>query len=212
MIFAFKTQHFHLHPYKAIFWQEEEALLIADVHLGKVAHFRKAGIAVPNAAGNENWDKLLSLLLEFQPKEVIFLGDLFHSEYNEVWMDLTQLIAQFSSSKFILVKGNHDILDETHYQQANLEVVDEIKRRGFLLTHHPIEESTDDLYNFAGHLHPSVRLQGRGRQRMKLPCFYFGKTQCILPAFGSFTGTMVMQPTAEDQIFVVLEEQVLQVN
>ena len=38
-------------PQKAI--KIEEDLLIADVHLGKIRHFRKVGIALPaNAAGH----------------------------------------------------------------------------------------------------------------------------------------------------------------
>ncbi|MEM1325048.1 MAG: ligase-associated DNA damage response endonuclease PdeM [Bacteroidota bacterium] len=210
--FVFREQTFHLHPYKAIFWQEQSALLIADVHLGKVAHFRKSGIAVPRAAGQENWDKLLSLLMEYQPKKVWFLGDLFHSEYNDVWEELTTLIQQFSAVEFTLIKGNHDILSVEQYEAANLKVVDEIKQSRLLLTHHPLEEIPDGYYNLAGHLHPGVVLRGSGRQRMRLPCFYFGAQQAILPAFGSFTGMMTMQPKRGDQVFIVSDEQVVEVS
>jgi DNA ligase-associated metallophosphoesterase len=210
--FHIRQQTFQLHPYKAIFWEEESALLIADVHLGKVAHFRKSGIAVPSAAGNENWDKLLSLLLDFQPKKVWFLGDLFHSEYNEVWEELSALIKQFSSTEFVLIKGNHDILSVEQYEAANLKVVDEIRLKGLLLTHHPLEEVPDNHYNLAGHLHPGVVLRGSGRQRLRLPCFFFGTHQAILPAFGSFTGMMTMQPDQTDRIFVVSEDRVLEVS
>ncbi|MEM8523428.1 MAG: ligase-associated DNA damage response endonuclease PdeM [Bacteroidota bacterium] len=211
MLFQFHQQNFHLHAYKAIYWQEEEALLIADLHLGKVKHFRKSGFAVPTSASNENWDKLISLLLEFHPKRVIFLGDLFHSEYNDIWEELGNLIQQFSSIRFILVKGNHDILSEENYQSAGLEVCDELLLQNFLLTHHPQEE--DALhYNLAGHIHPSVRLKGSGKQYMRLPCFYFGQRNGILPAFGSFTGTATVQPKKQDRIFVVVEDEVIEVN
>ena len=33
--------HFDLHPSGAIYWLEKKTLMLADVHLGKVAHFRK---------------------------------------------------------------------------------------------------------------------------------------------------------------------------
>ena len=41
------NHNFILHPSGAIFWLEKKTLFLADVHLGKVAHFRKNGIAVP---------------------------------------------------------------------------------------------------------------------------------------------------------------------
>ena len=64
-----KEQTFHLHHLKAAFWEEESSLLITDLHLGKAAHFRKAGIAVPSMVADANWDRLLNLLLEFKPKK-----------------------------------------------------------------------------------------------------------------------------------------------
>ena len=45
--FNLLNQDLLLLPQKAIYWQQEKALIAADVHLGKVGHFRKAGIAVP---------------------------------------------------------------------------------------------------------------------------------------------------------------------
>ncbi|MEM9886627.1 MAG: ligase-associated DNA damage response endonuclease PdeM [Bacteroidota bacterium] len=212
MLLHFKGQQLHLHPHKALFWEEQRALLIADLHLGKAKHFRKSGIAVPADVGNENWDKLIALLLDFQPERVWFLGDLFHSTYNDAWEELKTLMQQFSSIKFTLIKGNHDILKKQKYLEANLEVIDELYEAPFWLTHHPQEEVKMGFYNLAGHIHPSVRLEGSGKQRLRLPCFYFGKAQAILPAFGSFTGTARIQAKIGDQVFVVLEDQVLEVS
>ena len=212
MLFHFKGQRLHLHHHKAIFWEEQQALLIADLHLGKVQHFRKAGIPVPNDASNENWDKLIALLLEFQPKKVWFLGDLFHSTYNEVWEELSTLIQQFSDIEFTLIKGNHDILNEQKYQEAELSVIDELYQTPFHLTHHPQEVSKENYYNLAGHIHPSVSLKGSGKQWLRLACFYFGTARAILPAFGSFTGTATVQVKVGDQVFVVLDDQVLEVS
>ena len=41
------NNHFYLHKTGAIFWKEKNTLLLADIHLGKVGHFRKSGIPVP---------------------------------------------------------------------------------------------------------------------------------------------------------------------
>ena len=36
----------------------DDAVLLADVHLGKSAHFRKHGMAVPSQADDNEYDKL----------------------------------------------------------------------------------------------------------------------------------------------------------
>jgi metallophosphoesterase superfamily enzyme len=46
---------------------------------------------VPAAANNKNTELLISLLQDTKPDRVIFLGDLFHSHYNEEWEVLGQI-------------------------------------------------------------------------------------------------------------------------
>src|SRR6187549_1973507 len=76
---------FILLPQKAIFWKQEKTLLIGDLHLGKVMHFRKEGIAVPSAAAETNFARLDELLSSNRTERIIFLGDLFHNQYNSEW-------------------------------------------------------------------------------------------------------------------------------
>ncbi|MBK7808556.1 MAG: hypothetical protein IPJ51_20050 [Saprospiraceae bacterium] len=47
---------------KAVWLEYEKTLLIADVHLGKIEHFRKAGIGIPYLATSVTQDRLESLL------------------------------------------------------------------------------------------------------------------------------------------------------
>ncbi len=201
---------FQLHPFRAMYWPREKTLIISDLHLGKVTHFRKEGIPVPGAVSNHNWDRLLSLLFDFQPEKVIFLGDLFHSNLNAEWADFCQITKIFAGVRFELVPGNHDILRTKHYIEARLHVHEpELFIQPFIFSHHPLVAVQNGWYNLAGHIHPSVRLWGNGRQRLRLPCFYFAKNQGILPAFGAFTGTAEVQPKNGDRVFVIAENQVL---
>ncbi len=80
-----QNQRFALHPSGALFWQEKSILLISDVHLGKVSHFRKYGAAVPQNAIQKNFDLMDEAINFFQPDILIFLGDLFHSSLNKEW-------------------------------------------------------------------------------------------------------------------------------
>ncbi|NNF19114.1 MAG: metallophosphoesterase, partial [Flavobacteriaceae bacterium] len=45
-----QQSNFELHPSGALYWVDQSMLLISDVHLGKVSHFRKYGAAVPQNA------------------------------------------------------------------------------------------------------------------------------------------------------------------
>ena len=207
-----QDQTFLLHPFRALYWVEESALLLADLHLGKATHFRRSGIPVPRGVSDANWDRMISLLLDLSPRKVIFLGDLFHSDHNDEWADLQQLTTGFVNISFTLILGNHDRLDRQHYQNAQLEVCEEALNWGpFSFTHHPLDLVPAGQYNLAGHIHPSVRLRGRGRQRLRLPCFYFGERQGILPAFGSFTGMGEVEVQNRDRVFVIAEDRVISV-
>ena len=62
------------------------------------------------------------------------------------------------------------------------------------------------------YVHPGVRLQGQGRQRLKVPCFFYRPNQLILPAFGVFTGLHIMQPSTEDQVYALGEKHVLAIS
>ena len=214
---SFKTstlqgETLQLHPFKALFWQEKEILLLADLHLGKAAHFRKNGIPVPQGVSDANWDKLISLLLDFKPRRLIFLGDLFHSVYNTAWEDLSRLTRQFSDTTFELVQGNHDILNREHYESAQLRVYEEpLELFPFLLSHHPMEAVPEGWYNLAGHIHPCVYLSGQAQQRARLACFYFSPSQGILPAFGTFTGMAGLKPKQGDLVYVITDEAVIEV-
>jgi DNA ligase-associated metallophosphoesterase len=202
-------QTFILHPSGAMYWKEENLLVISDVHLGKVAHFRKHGSAIPQQALKGNFLKLDLVTAFFDPEKIIFLGDLFHSYINNEWQYFEQWIGNFSA-EVILVEGNHDVISPLKYEELGVQVIPELIIGDFLFTHHP-EERTG-FFNFSGHIHPGVRINGMARQQLKLPCFFRSTNQMILPAFGEFTGKYLLEPKAGDEVYVVTKEEVIFLN
>jgi uncharacterized protein len=200
-------------PEKAVFLESAAMLIIADLHFGKINHFRQAGMPVPPSANVRNAETLIDLINHTRARRVVFLGDLFHSHYNDEWEVLGQLIANFPGSAFELVRGNHDIMSARQYERKGIAVVDEIMVESWLLTHEPLVRTDipEGLINMAGHLHPGARLQGRGKQGLLLPCFWFSAQQVILPAFGSFTGLYSITPGESDQVWVIAEKKVMRV-
>ena len=204
-----KGEVLSLLPEKAMLWQDKKMLILADLHLGKITHFRKQGIPLPKEVELDNFDRFSYLILNYPIDTILILGDLFHSDYNSEWQNFLKFINQFPEKNFILVKGNHDILDPALYVGENLELHEHSLEIGpFSFTHIP---EKNKLFNICGHIHPSVRLKGKGLQRLKLSCFYFKENQAILPAFGSFTGTHRLEPTTGDIIFAIGGERVIRV-
>jgi DNA ligase-associated metallophosphoesterase len=203
------SRDFILHCSGALYWTEKQMLLISDAHLGKVSHFRKHGAAIPGGAIHKNFDKLDSVVNHFNPRLICFLGDLFHSTLNNEWLLFQDWVAR-TPMPMVLVAGNHDIISPKKYKDLNITIVSEWVHDGFLLTHHP--EEREGLFTLSGHIHPAVLLAGGGRQFLKLPCFFRSPNQMILPAFGEFTGTYVMEPQEGDTIYVITKDDVVEVG
>ncbi|QTN39217.1 ligase-associated DNA damage response endonuclease PdeM [Cryomorphaceae bacterium] len=193
-------------PEKAVWWAGRHALVLSDTHFGKVTHFRRNGLYVPSSAKLETIKRLEWLIVKYQPETVFVLGDLFHSASNEETQDVMDLLARHPEIRFVVVIGNHDRHHEPLLEKLGWESVYEWEEGPFTFVHEP--QSIDGRYVLAGHIHPAVRLQGKGRQRLKRPCFHFGDMLGVLPAFGEFTGTYVIEPQKSDTIGVCLEDEI----
>lgn len=207
-------QSLFLMPEKALYWKEKNILLVADLHLGKAAHFRRSGIQIPESVHISDYFRMNRLIDRLQPTEIIFLGDVFHSDHNQAWDHFMEWIEKHAGISFKLVMGNHDILPEQQYYSGNLAIIKgTLQYPPFLFVHdlsHSIEK--DDLFAIAGHIHPGVRLKGKAKQSLLLPCFYFAQKHAIIPAFGNFTGMAQIKPRENDHVFVILENSIIKLD
>ena len=188
----FKSQRLVLSPERCFFWEDQKTLVLSDMHIGKAAHFRKAGIAVPQQVFQEDMHRLFQQIHFFSPQRIIVTGDLFHSEANLEHDWFSNWRKELAGIEFILVKGNHEILRNDVYQNLGIALVDkELEIGPFFFSHDLIEEKRNG-FSFVGHTHPGIRIQGKGKQSFVFPCFYFTSDFCILPAFSKFTGKHVV--------------------
>ena len=198
------------HYLKVMYWPAQKTLFLSDPHFGKVSHFRKKGIAVPNKMLEKDYDRFEKSIKQYNPSKVIILGDLFHSVHNLEWELLKDFIESFDDIRFQLVMGNHDILSKNQWHDSKFEIFkDSLIIPPFILTHYPMEEAHEQYYNLAGHIHPGVRLSGGPAQSLRLPCFYFNKFQGILPAFGDFTGNFKVKPRSGDRVIAIADKQLI---
>lgn len=202
-------EEFLLLPQRAIYRPALRQLILSDLHLGKASHFRKQGIALPVNSYLKDFEKLIYLLNAWQPVSVLFLGDLFHSTYNREWLRFKSLLMEYPQIQFVLVEGNHDILNATDYDIPNLYKTTYITENNFLFSHHPLDQEVK--INFCGHLHPGIQLRGTARQSLTFPCFSFNGAQFILPAFGELTGLSILDREIGTQYFVIANGNVISV-
>ncbi len=202
----------HLLPEKAAFLPDSSTLLIADAHIGKAVSFRALGVPVPAGTTTENLNLISDLVARHQAQRVIFLGDFLHSAKSHAAATMaavTKWRDAHASLQISLVRGNHDSRAGDPPAHLNIDVVNEpLMLGGLALCHHPQEVA--GAYALAGHLHPCVKLHGKARDRLRLPCFWMGPRCGVLPAFGAFTGMAVVTPLPGDRVFAVAGDAVVQ--
>ncbi len=212
IIFANET--LQLLPQKALYWPREKTLFIADIHFGKVAAFRAAGLPLPPGSTTNALARMDECLAMTNAERIVFLGDFLHSRDARALATLARFASwriQHAALDLILVRGNHDAHAGDPPLEWNIACINEGETLGpFCLAHHP--EPNLRGYVLAGHVHPAVRLHGRANDNLRLPCFWFGAYVGVLPAFGEFTGTYTVQPKSGDRVFVAAGAEVIEMK
>jgi DNA ligase-associated metallophosphoesterase len=209
--YHFEEQTLILLPQKALYWEDRKMLIISDVHFGKSGHFRKHGIAVPDSVNESNISRLDELVQKTKPEKIIFLGDLFHSESNKEIEQFKEWRLSYASTEMVLTIGNHDLLTGFEYEKMGLNCVNQFEAGPFSFVHDESHFTDSGSYPISGHIHPAIKLKGKGRQRLYMPCFYFGMKSALLPAFGSFTGNYRINPAQNESVYAVVEDEVIQI-
>jgi DNA ligase-associated metallophosphoesterase len=207
-----RGEELSLLPERAAVWHREKALLVADPHWGKAATFRAEGIPVPSGTTREAIERLTSIILRMQAERVIFLGDLLHAKAGRsesMFAALREWRGALLNVDVVLVRGNHDRRAGDPPPELSIRCVDApFAAPPFLLAHHP--KPDDGGYVIAGHVHPAIHLSGPARQSARLPCFLFSERLAILPAFGDFTGVAEIDASADDRVFAIIEDDVIE--
>ncbi|MBT8245230.1 MAG: ligase-associated DNA damage response endonuclease PdeM [Winogradskyella sp.] len=172
---------------RALYWEAKDALILSDIHIGKTAHFRRHGIPMPDEILQKDLERLKKMINHFNVGQLLIVGDLFHAETNSDMLTFKSWLKQFENLKLILIKGNHDRQSQRLMDDLNIEVINKLDLGSFTLIHEHIENDLD-LFTISGHTHPGVLIKGKGKQKLKLPCYQVNSKQLILPAFSLFTG------------------------
>lgn len=172
---------------RALFWQEQKAVIICDLHIGKTAYFRKNGIPIPSDILEKDLERLSILIENFSAEQLLIVGDFLHAGKNKDFELFEEWRSKNSRLKIILIKGNHDIHKADFLKLLDITIVDNsLKLEPFTFIHEPLDSENE--YSISGHLHPGVTVKLEKRKTVRLPCFRVSDNQLILPAFSEFTG------------------------
>jgi len=211
MIVTLNGVELHLLPEKALFLPETRTLCLADWHLGKAAHFRKAGIPMPQPDQDQEFSKVAKLIRTHQPEAVVLLGDVFHSDMNNDWIAFEKFICSQNTTNWVITMGNHDIIGKAHFESLGMLALDEYVIGNTLLCTH-LPTPVQGMLNICGHVHPGCELFMNPRQYFRLPCFYYSENVLTLPAFGPLTGLYKVKPGKNNKVFAIFGETIRQVS
>lgn len=203
-----------LSAHHALYLPKHDTLVVADLHWGKAATFRAKGVPLPPGVTASDLDRLSAVVGETRASRIVIVGDLLHARAGRHERTL-HAIGEWRDShrevSMTLVRGNHDTHAGDPPAALNIECVDGPLLLGaFACQHHPTPHSSH--YVLAGHLHPHVNFRGRGKQSVRLPCFVFCERGAILPAFTTFTGGGAYSPSADDRIFGIVGDEIVQAS
>jgi uncharacterized protein len=206
-------------PGRAALVPASRTLLVADLHLGKAATFRRAGIPVPEGSAQRDLERLGQLVADHDVRRLVVLGDLFHAKVGctpQVFTEFVALRSQIADTAVVLVLGNHD--RAVGRLPASLEIdacVPSLDEPPFHFVHEPatdVTASDRDLFTVAGHLHPTVSIRSPSGDRLADRCFVAEPSVLVLPAFGSFTGGHRVEPTEGMRLWIARDDGVVDVT
>jgi len=174
-----------LDPAGALYWPEEGALIVSDLHLEKGSSFAARGVLLPPYDTAATLARLACLIARYAPRLVIALGDSFHDGQGPSRLadrDRATLTTLQRGRDWLWVAGNHDPAPARGVGGSGAAML----ALGTLVFRH---EPTADAYEgeVAGHLHPVARIAVRGRA-ISRRCFASDGRRLVMPAFGAYAG------------------------
>lgn len=182
----------------ALWFEDLSMLVVSDLHLEKGSSFARRGSFLPPYDTSATLARLALAIELHSPKTVISLGDSFHDGGGAARMPepFRQSLAALQAGRdWYWITGNHDPDAPVGVEG---ETVVEIAIGGLTFRHEPTLVSVAG--EVAGHLHPGARIVQRGRS-VRRRCFAGDGRRLVMPAFGSFTGTLNVLDRAYRNLF-----------
>jgi DNA ligase-associated metallophosphoesterase len=185
-------------PAGALYWPEQRALVVADLHLEKGSSFAARGVLLPPYDTAATLARLMGLIDRYAPRLVIALGDSFHDGRGPARVtsdDRAALHALQRGRDWLWIAGNHDP-DRPAGLGGDFAAV--LALGPLVFRHEP--SPGDAGGEIAGHLHPTARVAVRGHS-IGRRCFAADHRRLVMPAFGAYAGGLNVRDRAFAGLF-----------
>lgn len=175
----------------ALWLAELRILVVADLHWGFAASHRVHGNLLPAWGDADIAKRLNSLIADYAPAEMIWLGDSLHTL---VGSDAASEFLRASPVPVTILAGNHDARwSRTEGRQA-------LTRSDFFFHHGDRTANVPrEALEIVGHHHPAIAWHDGAGARLKLPALIAGRRRLVLPAFSPWAGGVPWKKTAADE-------------
>lgn len=99
-------------PGGAALIEDENTLVVADMHLGCEASLELEGMSIPRVQTRKIENYMKTMMAELEPSKVIVAGDLKHNfsmNLTQEWQDVRSFVRMLEGIVPIeVIKGNHD--------------------------------------------------------------------------------------------------------
>lgn len=190
----------------ALYHQTESWLAVADLHFGYELSQRAAGRLMPLWGMASVEERLIELLVEYQPRQLIVVGDLVHDKASSaVAKGLLNRLRE--RCEVIALAGNHD----RHVAPA-IAFSPRWETPNFVFHHGHCEPEEKDRICVIGHHHPAASITDGAGLRLKFPAFVQEERRWILPAFSPWAGGVVWPEDDSRRIWLCTPRRVLRVD
>lgn len=180
----------------ALWLAPERILVIADLHWGYAASHRARGNLLPCWGDDQIEERLESLVRDYQPAEMIWLGDVVHAAEGSA---RAEAFLRRSSIPITHIAGNHD----RRWRHAG----EKTATRGRYFFHHgdAAPEPPAESIEVIGHHHPAIGWYDGAGGRLKLPALVASRCRFVLPAFSPWSaGTpWTINPDGDETLWAV---------
>jgi putative SbcD/Mre11-related phosphoesterase len=182
----------------ALYVEELDAIVLADIHLGYEEAMAKQGVYLPRMQLNHKIDVVRRARDSVDASVLVIDGDLKH-EFSRLLRQEKLETAQFLTRAFqlgfkriIVVRGNHDNYIKNLVTDLGGEFVEDLELNDILITHGHKNLEEPGRYNYViiGHEHPALQVNVGGA-KTKFPVFLLaplkeGGRLIVLPAAGKY--------------------------
>ncbi|MEW6069332.1 MAG: metallophosphoesterase [Candidatus Thermoplasmatota archaeon] len=187
-----------IEPYPAVYIEDLDLLVIADLHLGYEGILAEQGIFMPKTQFKKIMKDLAEIIKKRSASKILINGDIKH-EFSETSYHEFKEIRDFfyylnkNFKKIILIKGNHDNFIYRLTEKYGVELYDEFASGDYLFIHGHKEKAiaqVEQAIIVLAHEHPAIALYTELGVKEKLKCFLYGEAKgkkiIVLPAVSYF--------------------------